>query len=261
MISFTPVETLFSVSGVHFSTTGIFIMVGVLLAYTRARKTAERRGLSVLAVDDMTIAMIISGIIGARLSYIGLQWPYYKENLVDIIKIWEGGLDAFGAIIGALFCMIIYIKKKKLKFWYYADTYAPYFLLSTGSAELGNFFAWQDMGKTTDLPWGVVISNDAARHPTTLYGFLILTIGFVLMRTYQRRHPEKYAGYFFFLAITLYFTQAFLMEFLKEYESIFKQSTTLVILLMTAYTAWQQSGKEERKKKLRKGLDARTTQW
>ena len=47
----------------------------------------------------------------SRLNY-DLQ---YKDNLLDIFKIWEGGIAVYGSIIGAVISTCIYCKVKKIK--------------------------------------------------------------------------------------------------------------------------------------------------
>lgn len=269
MITFIPIETLITIGSVKIATPGAFMMLGILLAYTLARKTAERRGLSVTIIDDCTIIGILMGILGARLLYIILHFPYYLEKPLTLFTIWDGGLLALGGFLGGFIGIQLYLKKKKLNFWYYADTISPYCLLAEGMASLGALFAWQDKGTKTDLPWSIIVGNDGARHPIKLYVFLILAGGFWLIREYQKRHPEKYAGYFFFLTSGLYFTQTFFIAFIADYtqeattinQQIFIQASSIIMLLITAYCAWRQGMKEERKKRLRKGLDARTMQW
>ena len=51
-------------------------------------------------VDRLTIYMVISTIVGARLGHVLFYEPErYLSNPLDILKVWEGGLASHGAAI------------------------------------------------------------------------------------------------------------------------------------------------------------------
>lgn len=269
MITFTPVENIITIGEIDFSTKGTFLMIGILIAYILIRKTALRRGLSAIAIDDLAILTLIGGIISARLFAVILHFPYYQENPLEIIKIWNGELDVYGGILGILLCATFYIKQKKIQFWHYMETIAPHLLIIGSTSAFGNFINAQMMGIQTNTEWGVISGDGQVRYPTQLVIAVILISAFFFIRKFQKNHPEKYAGYFFFLTSGVYFIQHFCADFLTDYtreETIinykfFSQTFALLLLVITAYGAWQQGTKEAYKKRIRKQLDARTTQW
>ena len=46
---------------------------------------------------DVLIFGTFGGIIGARLFYVIFEWEQYKDHLLDIFKIWEGGMRSMAA--------------------------------------------------------------------------------------------------------------------------------------------------------------------
>ena len=65
-------------------------------------------------MDDIIFYGLICGIIGARLYYVAFSFADYKENLIEILKVWNGGLAIHGGIIAGLLTIILYCKKYKV---------------------------------------------------------------------------------------------------------------------------------------------------
>ncbi|MEI0736629.1 prolipoprotein diacylglyceryl transferase family protein [Paenibacillus sp. JTLBN-2024] len=48
-----------------------------------------------------------------------------EDHLIDVFKIWNGGIAIYGALIGAIICAIIYFRYRGYNFWRIADICAP----------------------------------------------------------------------------------------------------------------------------------------
>ena len=48
------------------------------------------------------ITIIPAAFIGARIYHVGTNWDYYKNHLVQIPMIWQGGIGMLGAIIASI---------------------------------------------------------------------------------------------------------------------------------------------------------------
>ena len=59
---------------------------------------------------------LLFGILGARLYYVIFNFDLYKNNLLDIVKIWNGGLAIHGGIIAGALTIYFYSKKKGVSF-------------------------------------------------------------------------------------------------------------------------------------------------
>ena len=63
--------------------------------------------------DDLITYIIIGIILGGRLGYVCFyNINFYLENLLDIFKIWEGGMSFHGGIIGVVISILFFSKKK-----------------------------------------------------------------------------------------------------------------------------------------------------
>ena len=53
---------------------------------------------------DLLLIGVPSAIVGARIYYVAFKWDDYKDNLMEVFKIWHGGIAIYGALIGAIIC-------------------------------------------------------------------------------------------------------------------------------------------------------------
>ena len=110
--------------GVHWY--GIIIAVGVLLAVLYSRYVATRENENKDAIVDLVLYAIPVSVLFARTYYVAFSWDSYKDNIIDVFKIWEGGIAIYGAIIGAVLTAFIFFKVKKMKAVSTAPIIAPY---------------------------------------------------------------------------------------------------------------------------------------
>ena len=86
--------------GIEIAYYGIIIGTAILLGFWIAAREAKRTGQNPENYLDMGIIGVIAGIVGARLYYVIFSWDMYKDNLLDIFNLREGGLaiasDHFG---------------------------------------------------------------------------------------------------------------------------------------------------------------------
>ena len=62
--------------------------------------------------DDYITLVILGIILGGRLGYVLFyNLNYYLDNLIDIFKIWQGGMSFHGGLIGVIFASIFFAKK------------------------------------------------------------------------------------------------------------------------------------------------------
>lgn len=215
MLTFTP-TTYLPLGPLKISTHALMMVIGIFTTYFLARREVKMgRRLSVDILDNLINWMVVGGIIGARLGYVLLN-PRYYTHFLDIFKIWQGGLVSFGGVIGGFIGALLYLRGKKIDWVSYADILAPYILLGWGIGRIGDFLAWEEFGTATTLPWGIDAGFGVVRHPVQLYTFLTLTIGFFIVQRLKRTPKAMTAGYIFVVSGIYYFTERFLMEFLRD---------------------------------------------
>lgn len=215
----------------------IAFIAGTRLAVSRARK----RGIAPEAVYDLVFYIIASSIAGARLLFVALNAEYYLRNPLNVLKIWEGGLVLYGGVLSAFVVSILYLKKKQLPVWSFADIVAPSLALGFALGRIGCFLNGCCYGIVSEsfgvrfparqcppayyqqtaqglIPPGSAHSLPVL--PTQLYeSAACLFILLVLLRT--ERAGAHFNGFLFWLFILLYSTARFLIEALRFYEPHF----------------------------------------
>ena len=86
----------------------LFILIGVLLAYIVIKREANRFKLPSEFMLNLLFWTFIVGVIGARVYYVIFNFGYYKSDLLEIFKVWHGGLAIHGGIIAGAITIYIY---------------------------------------------------------------------------------------------------------------------------------------------------------
>ena len=71
---------------------GVMLALAVLVSTYLLSRDAERYNMSRDAAYDLAFWCILWGIIGARIFYIFIAWPYYSNNLIEMLMLQKGGL-------------------------------------------------------------------------------------------------------------------------------------------------------------------------
>jgi len=205
---------------------GLLIVAGALAAAYVAAIEAKRRQEDPEHAWNILIWCLILGILGARLyhilsspagssrgfSYYFIEHPFTTLTLFGAsvpfptaLLIWEGGIGIFGAILGGILAILIYSYRHNLNVWRWLDIVAPGMLLAQAIGRWGNYFNQELYGPSTNLPWGILITDanqriapytDLATYPldSTLFQPLFLyesvwnLIGFGLLMWLGRKY-------------------------------------------------------------------------
>ncbi|MDE6956849.1 MAG: prolipoprotein diacylglyceryl transferase, partial [Lachnospiraceae bacterium] len=103
-----------SVFGIEIAYYGIIIGCGMFIGLLIALAEAKRTGQNQEDYLDFAIIAIIFSIIGARLYYVIFSWDVYKEDLLSIFNVREGGLAIYGGVITAIITTFVFARVKKL---------------------------------------------------------------------------------------------------------------------------------------------------
>ena len=91
-----------SVFGFEIAYYGIIMGSSILLGLFLAEREAKRTGQDPDTYTDMIIYAIIFSIICARAYYVIFSWENYKDNLLSIFNLRQGGIAIYGSLIGAV---------------------------------------------------------------------------------------------------------------------------------------------------------------
>ncbi len=199
----------------------IGILTGILIAALEARRTKQNPE----DYYDLAIYAVIFAIIGARIYYVIFSWDMYKDNLLSIFNIREGGLAIYGGVIAAVITVFVFAHVKHLSAPLLLDTAGLGLVAGQMIGRWGNFFNREAFGGYTDnlfamqLPLDAVYSWDVTPemmenlrtaggvqyiqvHPTFLYESLWNLMVLVLLAVYTKR--KKFDGEVFCLYLLGY---------------------------------------------------------
>lgn len=183
-------------------------------------------------VDHLVWFIVIGTVVGARLGHVFFyEWPYYKNNLFDIIKIWEGGLASHGGTLGVILAVLLYIKwtQKRfpeITFLGLLDMLTIPTAFVAVCIRLGNFVNQEILGTPSDLPWAIIFGHPAdgsapiPRHPVQLYeAAAYLATFLILYSIWKAKSSLLKPGFLTGLFFVLVFGSRFFLEFIKAPQS------------------------------------------
>lgn len=230
----SPQFTAFSVGPLKIHAYALCILLGIVLAIQIGQHRWARRGGHQHDVADIAVWAVPAGIIGGRIYHV-ITSPdaYFGSNgrIVDVVKIWNGGLGIWGAIafgaLGAWWGHRKLVQQRSAQglhtpsFATFADVIAPALLVAQAVGRWGNWFNKELFGGPTNLPWGLEIPtmlrpdpNQATYHPTFLYESLwCLALAWLLVRVEKKWRLDN--GQLFFLYVAGYCIGRFWWEWLR----------------------------------------------
>jgi phosphatidylglycerol:prolipoprotein diacylglycerol transferase len=96
------VPTSFHLGPLVFHTYGFGLAIAAYVCFLYARKRLAEVDFNVAPFGKFAFALIIAGLLGARLANIATNWGYYSDHPARWIAVWQGGLASFGGIALAL---------------------------------------------------------------------------------------------------------------------------------------------------------------
>lgn len=202
---------------------GFMLALAVIAAVVGMSRLFAREGYDEEDVLDLVIILVLAGLLGSRLAYIGMfQWHEFLASPAIIFSISDGGFSGlvwYGGLTAGALAFAIFIWKKKYAFWKLADICAPFLALGYAIVRIGCFLNGCCYGKVTGS-WGMVFPyvDDLSRYPTQLFSSAINLILFLFLWWYYPR--RKFAGQVFILYLLGYSVYRFSIEFIRE-NSIF----------------------------------------
>ena len=154
----------FEIFGIEIALYGVIIGIGMLLSLMLIAKVAKKSGQNPDYYWDMALVTIITGVVGARLYYVVFSWDSYKDDLLSILNLRQGGLAIYGGIIGGALAIIAYTKYKKHSIPLALDTVVPGVALGQILGRWGNFFNREAFGDYTDGLFAMRLPVDAIRY-------------------------------------------------------------------------------------------------
>lgn len=206
---------------------GLIMALAVGAGFYIAIRRAPKYGIDPKKAEDLLFWLVIGGFIGARLYHALSSAPYYYLHPADIIKVWNGGLSIYGAVIGGFIVLLLYkrLSTKHLALSSLLDWLTPSLILGQIIGRFGNLFNYEAFGYPTNLPWKMFVKksfrpiqfqNEIFFHPWFLYEALgNLIILFVLLKIIEPKYKKSLPGFLGFFYLLLYNALRFGLEFLR----------------------------------------------
>lgn len=194
---------------------GIIIAAGFLLAVMYCSRKADIYGIEQDDIVDLLLYAVPLCIIGARFYYIIFYLDLFRDGegtleFGKMVRIWDGGLAIYGAVIMAIIVALIFCKRRGIRFLSLADLGVFGLLIGQSVGRWGNFVNVEAYGGLTDLPWrmGIYDTVDGVYqymevHPTFLYESLWNLAGFLLLAFVVAKH-RKFDGQLFWSYLAWY---------------------------------------------------------
>jgi len=218
-LTFNINRSAFSIFGIDIYWYGIIIAAGLLLAFFYAVREADKTGISQDDLLNLFLFSLPAAIIGARLYYVIFSFSDYKNNLMEIFNIREGGLAVYGGIIGATAIIFIYCKKKKISPYTILDILSVGLLIGQSLGRWGNFVNGEAFGSETNSLFAMTIITDGITiakyvHPTFFYESIWNLLGIFVLLIYKRK--KLFSGELFALYMVWYGLGRTLIEKLRS---------------------------------------------
>ncbi len=242
------IRNLFGIEGLDIRWYAVFILAGMAAGLFIGFYLARKKGYNSDMPTDLLLTCLPLAIIGARLYYVIFNFESYKDNLISILYIWEGGIAIYGAVIGSVIGAYIFSRHSKISFGDILDIGGPGLIIGQAIGRWGNFANQEAYGNLiTDtslqfFPYGVYIDDLQEWHQATFFyeSMWNLLVFFILLWYFKR---AKHRGNVFVMYLVLYGAGRFFIEGLRTdslwlVPGVIRVSQILSLLLVALGTIY-----------------------
>lgn len=219
---------------------GIILGWRYILVLTNRARLWQAVPMTARQVEDLLTWMVVGIIAGGRLGFVLFyNWGYYSGNLVEIVKVWNGGMSFHGGIIGVILATILYGWRQKLPILSIGDAVATAAPIGLLFGRLANFIKPELWGRPSNVDWAMIFPDPRAlecpdgwlticsRHPSQLYEAgleglaLLLVMGWLIWRKGWLKAPGRMVGVF----LVGYGISRIFVELFREPDAQFVSAT------------------------------------
>jgi phosphatidylglycerol---prolipoprotein diacylglyceryl transferase len=215
---------------------GLFFVLAFYISYILLNRIFKKEGKDIQLLDKLTMYMLVSTIVGARLGHCLFYEPqHYFANPLEILYVWEGGLASHGAAIAIIIAIVLFARKhKETSFFWIMDRVVIMVAMAGFWIRMGNLVNSEIIGKPTSLAWGFIFEKlepygvFGPHHPAQLYEALsYLALFFFLLWFYYKKDGKARSGQIFGIFLIVLFVARFLIEYVKEDQVGFESDMVL----------------------------------
>ena len=210
---------------------GIVMAIAFLAAVFYASRKAPKLGIKSDDIFSLVLWVLPIAIVGCRIYYVISEWDRYKDNLIDIFKIWEGGIAMYGGTIAGALTIVVWSHFKKIPIGATLDVGGSALILGQVIGRWANFVNREAFGYQTDVFCRMGLTRPGEEtvyvHPTFLYESLWNLVGFLIINFYwYRKDHRKYDGQIFIFYVFWYGTGRAMVEGLRT-DSLYIPGTNI----------------------------------
>lgn len=215
---------IFRIGNFPINTYGVFLAISFLCAILVSVKLAARDGLPREKIYDLSLWMLLAGLVGSKILMLFVE-PEYRQNPLNLISLdfLRSGGVWYGGLLGAVLASYLLMRRYQLPWWKTADAFAPGIAIGNFFGRQGCFAAGCCWGEPTSLPWGVKFTElgheitgvpiDTYLHPTQLYESFAMLLVFLFLLWLHKR--KRFSGQVILAYALLYASIRFAIEFVR----------------------------------------------
>ncbi|MBI3990796.1 MAG: prolipoprotein diacylglyceryl transferase [Candidatus Omnitrophica bacterium] len=246
---------------------GLMLSIGFLVAVYMAIRTARKEGVSQNLIMDMALWGLISGLIGARLLYVFLNFSYYARNPLEILMLTHGGLVFYGGFLTGAAGALLFLKRKGANIGLITDIVAPYIPLGQAFGRIGCYLNGCCYGKVTAHRISVIFPLDSVAGeahpyqpliPVQIYSAMALVGIFLLLKFFSEK--KLFRNNLLFVYGVIYSPARFIIEFFRGDNpallwnlTVSQAISAVIFLLCGAYLLWKYTISKSQKRIQAKG--------
>lgn len=236
MLAGIPYTTFpdFEIGPLTIRTFGLLVGLGVLVGAWFAARYIERFGVEREDTYALATRMVVAGIIGSRITWV-LSHLEEIDGPIDVIAIWEGGIQFSGGFIAAVIVGLPTFRTWGTRLrWNSLDGYAYGLTIGLALGRVGCYSVGEHFGRLSEFALATTYEGGSTQedflgevplvegmtfHNTSLYEFAHLLVLFgvmtLLIRWRRRRGQEVVPGTLMGLFVTWYGVARFLTDTLR----------------------------------------------
>lgn len=210
-------------------TFGLMVAIGVVAGSTIASRWGERWGIPREKITGLATRMVIAGIVGSRITW-NITHFSEIESPIDLIAVWNGGLQFSGGFIFALAVGFPTLRSfEPLTRWRLLDGMGLALAVGAAIGRIGCYAVGEHLGNPTsfflatrydggDTREGPLLVGQAI-HNTSLYEFISLVVLAIVLSwmLYRRKSsPGTALGVF----LVWYGSARIATDFLRAYDEL-----------------------------------------
>ena len=206
---------------------GLLVALGMIVGIIIAARRNERFGVPRGETERVGFWLVLVGLVGARLAWVLTNMDQI-ESPIDVIAVWEGGLQFTGGFVAAaLLAPVLTRSWPAGRRWVFLDGAVLGLAVGQMIGRVGCYAVGEHLGGTTDFFLGVTYQGGVTiegpldigvtYHNTSLYEILWLIPIILILVALDRRDARP--GIMTAIFCIWYGTSRFLTDFLREYDT------------------------------------------